>query len=181
MNYKGYKLAKLAAVALMAAAYARAQENQGLERRIVVSIPDRQLALVEDGRVVKTFAIAVGAPESPSPDGTFTIINRIPRPTWYAPGKVVPPGKHNPLGTRWLGLSLKGFGIHGTNMPRSIGQPKSHGCIRMRNRDVNVLFEMVRIGDVVEIHGERDESLAGLFDNPRPPKEPAELSAGAGA
>ena len=64
---------------------------------------------------------------------------------------VIPPGKANPLGTRWIGLSRKGYGIHGTNNPRSIGRRASHGCIRMRNRDVEELFEMVAVGDRVEI------------------------------
>jgi len=152
-----------AAVALITAAAALAQENPG-SRRIVVSIPDRKLALIENGRVLKVYATAVGAPVSPSPNGTFTVVNRIPNPTWYTPGKVVPPGKDNPLGTRWLGLSLKGFGIHGTNSPRSIGKAKSHGCIRLRNQDVEELFELVRAGDVVELRGERDEEIARIFE-----------------
>ena len=165
------RLMKLAAVALMAVAEGAAQEAQSSRRRIVISIPDRKLALVEDGRVVKIFRTAVGAPKSPSPTGTFTIMNRIPNPTWYTPGKIVGPGAENPLGTRWLGLSLKGFGIHGTNIPRSIGRAKSHGCIRMRNRDVEELFEMVRAGDVVELHGERTEELARIFDSASAPAE----------
>lgn len=158
------RLVQLAAVALMTMAEAAAQESPTTRRRIVVSIPDRKLALVVDGRVVKVFPTAVGAPKSPSPTGTFTIVNRVPKPTWYTPGKVVPPGPENPLGTRWLGLSLKGFGIHGTNSPRSIGRAKSHGCIRMRNRDVQELFELVRVGDVVELHSERSAEIATFFD-----------------
>ena len=88
-------------------------------RRVVISIPDRKLALMEGDRVVKVYPVAVGARLSPSPSGEFAIVTRIPQPTYYAPGKVIPPGPANPLGTRWLGLSLKGFGIHGTNEPRS--------------------------------------------------------------
>jgi lipoprotein-anchoring transpeptidase ErfK/SrfK len=122
------------------------------ERRIVVSIPDRKAALVaEDGSVVKVYPVAVGARRSPSPTGEFEIVNRIPKPTYYAPGVVIGPGKANPLGTRWIGLSRKGYGIHGTNAPGSIGRRASHGCIRMRNRDVEELFEMVRVGDRVVI------------------------------
>jgi lipoprotein-anchoring transpeptidase ErfK/SrfK len=96
----------------------------------------------------------VGAASTPSPIGTFTIVNRIPNPTYYRPGKVVGPGAANPLGTRWIGLSEKGYGIHGTDNPRSIGYAKSHGCIRLRNADVERLFERVRAGDVVELHAE---------------------------
>ncbi len=161
---------KLIAAVMLAAARAAAQDAtaqqaaaQRAPARLVVSIPDRKLALIENGRVVKVYATSVGAPVSPSPTGTFTVATRIPNPTWYHPGKVIGPGRNNPLGTRWLGLSLKGFGIHGTNAPRSIGKAASHGCIRLRNRDVEDLFERVRVGDVVELHGERDEVVDSVF------------------
>jgi lipoprotein-anchoring transpeptidase ErfK/SrfK len=133
------------------------------DRRVVVSIPDRKLAVVEGDRVVKVFETAVGAPNSPSPEGTFTIVNHIEDPTWYTKGKVVPPGKANPLGTRWMGLSKKGYGIHGTNVPSSIGKNASHGCIRMRNHDVEELFKIVAVGDVVELHGERTPEIERIF------------------
>lgn len=132
-------------------------------RRIVVSIPDRKLALIVDGRVVKAYSVAVGAKLSPSPSGDFKIAHRIPQPTYYAPGKIIPPGDGNPLGTRWLGLGLRGYGIHGTNEPRSIGRNVSHGCIRMRNGDIEELFEMVRVGDAVELYAERTDELAQIF------------------
>ncbi len=143
---------------------AAAEASQSIStRRIVVSIPDCKLALVQDGRVVKIYPIAVGAKVSPSPSGEFRIVHRITQPTYYAPGVIIPPGKANPLGTRWLGLSQKGYGIHGTNQPRSIGRRASHGCIRMRNRDIEELFELVRAGDVVELHTERTAELAEIF------------------
>ncbi|HUI57881.1 MAG TPA: L,D-transpeptidase [Bryobacteraceae bacterium] len=158
------KLAAFTSVMLMATAEALAQENMARPtRRIVVSIPDRKLAVVESGKVVKIFQTAVGAPESPSPTGVYQIVNTISDPTWYSKGKVVPPGKNNPVGTRWLGLSLKGYGIHGTNMPASIGQNASHGCIRLRNRDIEELFGMVRIGDPVELYGDRTPELDQIF------------------
>ncbi|HEY1203110.1 MAG: L,D-transpeptidase [Bryobacteraceae bacterium] len=152
------KAMTVAALLLLAAGRAAAQD-----RRIVVSIPDCKLALVENGQVVKVYETAVGAPVSPSPTGTFRIATRLAHPTYFHPGKVVGPGANNPLGPRWLGLSLKGFGIHGTNAPRSIGHAASHGCIRLRNRDIVDLFERVEVGDVVELHGERDELVARLF------------------
>jgi lipoprotein-anchoring transpeptidase ErfK/SrfK len=156
------KLAAVAGVLAFAAAEALAQEKQPA-RRIVVSIPDRKLAVVEDDRVVRVFDTAVGAPKSPSPAGTFSIATRLVDPTWYHQGKVVPPGKANPLGTRWLGLSVKGYGIHGTNVPSSIGRNASHGCIRMRNRDVEKLFEMVAVGDQVELYTERTPEVEQIF------------------
>jgi lipoprotein-anchoring transpeptidase ErfK/SrfK len=158
------KLAAFTGVLLLAAAEALAQDKQAAApRRIVVSIPDRKLALIEDGRVVKIYQTAVGADRSPSPTGTFTLVNRLENPTWYTKGKVVPPGKSNPLGTRWLGLSQKGYGIHGTSNPSSIGHNASHGCIRMRNHDVEELYKLVAVGDTVELHRQRTPELDRIF------------------
>ena len=161
---RGMWMAAVAAVAAMAGhAEAADTVNEPVVRRVVVSIPDRKLAVVENDAVVQVFAVAVGAPNSPSPTGTFTIVNRITDPTYYHPGKVIAAGPQNPLGTRWIGLNQKGYGIHGTDQPSSIGDAKSHGCIRLRNADVERLFERVRPGDVVELHGERTPELDQLF------------------
>ena len=183
-------LAVLTSAMLMAAAEALAQDKAQdkvqesakdnparLARRIVVSIPDRKLAVVEGDRVIRIFETAVGAPKSPSPTGTFQIVNHIADPTWYGPGKIVPPGKCNPLGTRWMGLSRKGYGIHGTNRPDSIGHNASHGCIRMRNHEVEQLFQMVAVGDQVELHGERNPELDRIFSTPAPAIAATELVA----
>jgi L,D-transpeptidase ErfK/SrfK len=136
-------------------------------RRVVVSIPDRKLALIENDQIVRIYPVAVGAAVSPSPVGTFSIVNRVSNPTYYKTGKVVGPGSANPVGTRWIGLSAKGYGIHGTDAPASIGFAKSHGCIRLRNRDIEQLFELVRAGDVVELHAERTPEIAQLFAESR--------------
>jgi lipoprotein-anchoring transpeptidase ErfK/SrfK len=132
-------------------------------RQVIVSIPDRKLAIVEESGVLRVFDVSVGAIVSPSPTGEFRVVNRIPRPTYYRPHVVIPPGADNPLGTRWIGLDRKGFGIHGTNVPSSIGHAASHGCIRLRNQDIEQLFEMLRPGDSVEIRAERDDETAELF------------------
>lgn len=137
--------------------------NNSATRVVLVSLADRQLAVLEDGNVIARYPIAVGASDSPTPTGEFRIVSRVSHPTYYHPGTVIPAGKDNPLGTRWLGLSQKGYGIHGTNAPRSIGTAASHGCIRMRNRDVEQLFTMLHVGDAVEIRGERDEETAQMF------------------
>jgi lipoprotein-anchoring transpeptidase ErfK/SrfK len=134
-----------------------------VNRVVLVSIPDRKLAVIENGNVVATFPVAVGAAASPSPTGEFQIVNRVSNPTYYRPGTVIPSGKNNPVGTRWVGLSQKGYGIHGTNAPRSVGHAASHGCIRLGNRDIEKLFTMVQVGDVVQIRGERDEQVAQIF------------------
>jgi lipoprotein-anchoring transpeptidase ErfK/SrfK len=158
------KMAALTSAVLLASAEAMAQDNVVRPvRRIVVSIPDRKLAVMDGDHVVRIFETAVGAPKSPSPEGVYRIVSSIEDPTWYYKGRTVPPGPGNPLGTRWLGLSVKGYGIHGTNVPSSIGKNASHGCIRMRNRDVEQLFKMVAVGDVVELIGERSEDLARIF------------------
>jgi lipoprotein-anchoring transpeptidase ErfK/SrfK len=161
------KLAAFISVLMMATAEALAQENLARPaRRIVVSIPDRKLAVIESGQIVKIFETAVGAPASPSPTGFFQIVNSVPDPTWYSKGKIVPPGPSNPLGPHWLGLSLKGYGIHGTNAPGSIGRDASHGCIRLRNRDIQDLARMVAVGDAVELYGERTSELEQIFGGP---------------
>lgn len=144
-------LMRVAVAAMIVAAEALGQEMRGSDRRIVVSIADRRLMLIEGGEVVKTYAVAVGTPATPTPSGTFEVVTRVTNPAWYQPGKVVPPGPHNPLGPRWIGLSRKGYGIHGTDSPRSIGGAKSHGCVRMKNADVEELFELVQVGDTVEL------------------------------
>lgn len=138
-------------------------KTQTLDRFILVSIPDRRLALIDNGVVVKTYEIAVGAEDSPSPTGDYTIVSRVVDPVWYHEGKTVAPGKANPVGSRWMGLSLKGYGIHGTNRQSSVGKAVSHGCFRLKKKDVEELFSLVKIGDLVTIRGERDELVATVF------------------
>lgn len=139
-----------------------------LTRRVVVSLADRKLALLVNGAIVRVFPVAVGAPVSPSPIGRFTIINRLSEPTYYRPGKVIGPGPSNPLGTRWLGLDRKGYGIHGTDDPQSIGYARSHGCIRLRNEDVQELFSLLRVGDVVELLDGPTPEVARIFGETAP-------------
>jgi len=165
-------------VAILAAASAEVYA-EGATRRLVISIPDRKIALVEDGRVVKVYPVAVGKASTPSPRGSFHIASRIQHPTWYQPGKVIGPGPANPLGTRWMGLGYKGYGIHGTNMPLSIGKAASHGCIRMRNRDVEDLFNRVEVGDTVELVTEVSPELAEAFGENK--AEPSAATATAAA
>jgi len=140
-----------------------AESKPHSERRIVVSIPDRKLALIENNRVVKIYDVAVGAAVSPSPRGEFQITRRLENPTYYKPGVMIGPGAGNPLGTRWVGLNVKGFGIHGTNRPDSIGHNASHGCIRLRNRDIEELFARVKVGDRVFLIAEHTDEVAQIF------------------
>src|SRR6516165_1018353 len=147
------------------------------KRVIVVSLEDHKLALVEDGQVKKVYIVAVGKPSTPSPSGTFTIARRVKNPTYSHNGKIVPAGPGNPVGTRWMGLSIKGYGIHGTNEPRSIGKAASHGCIRMAKADLEEMYEMVAVGDTVELVGERNEETAKLFSGAEPTDAPVTVTA----
>lgn len=121
------------------------------EQRIVVHVASRKLALMDGDSVVRLYDVAVGKVTTPTPAGQFQIVIRLEHPTWYGGGRPVPPGVRNPLGTRWLGLSASGYGIHGTNVPASIGTAASRGCIRMHNRDVEELYSLVATGTKVEI------------------------------
>jgi len=169
------KLAKMAAVLTIGAVVALADSPV---RQIIVSIPDRKLVLLEDGKIKRVYDIAVGKTATPSPTGTFHIACRVKDPTWYGPGVVVPPGRANPLGTRWMGLGYQGYGIHGTNNPRSIGKAASHGCIRMRTLDAEDLFTQIEVGDEVQLVGERNEQIAKLL--PETPTVAATDSRGGG-
>jgi lipoprotein-anchoring transpeptidase ErfK/SrfK len=140
-----------------------------VKRVIVVSLEDRKLALVEDGQVKKVYTVAVGKPTTPSPSGTFSIARRVKNPTYSHNGKTVLPGPGNPVGTRWMGLSVKGYGIHGTNEPNSIGKAASHGCIRMGRKDLEEFYELVNVGDTVELVGQRNEETAQLFGGEQMP------------
>lgn len=148
-----------------------AAKKDGHTRQIVISIADRKLALIEDGRTLKTYPIAVGARYTPSPDGDFTVINHARNPTYRHKGKEILPGKDNPLGTRWIGLSQKGYGIHGTNVPNSIGKAASHGCFRMGKEDVEDLYSRVQVGDTVTVRRQRDAMIAQVFSSEAFPNE----------
>jgi hypothetical protein len=122
---------------------------------IIINIPSFQLILYKDGVRYRTYPIAVGKVVSPSILGTVHIINKVADPTYYPPDwykrnlKPISPGPDNPVGTRWLGLSVKGYGIHGTNDPDSIGGARSAGCVRMHNADVEELSRLIPVGTPV--------------------------------
>ena len=108
--------------------------------RIVINTKAHTLTLFRDNNVYKTYKVAVGKPSTPTPKGTFKIINRA-----------INPG--GPFGARWLGLNIPygDYGIHGTNNPSSIGKSVSSGCIRMFNNQVIELSNLVPIGTTVTI------------------------------
>jgi lipoprotein-anchoring transpeptidase ErfK/SrfK len=150
--------------AILVAAASEMAAESAPSRRLIVNIPARKIALVEDGKVVKMYSVAVGKSSTPSPSGTFHIVSHVVNPTYSHAGKVVRPGPGNPVGTRWMSIGYKGYGIHGTNHPESIGHAASHGCIRLRNHDVEELFQLVRVGDEVDLLEDPTPEEASLFE-----------------
>ena len=105
---------------------------------IEINLGERILRLLQGGSVVNAYPIAIGKPATPSPLGSLTILN-----------KAVNPG--GPFGTRWMGITPNGIGIHGTGDPSSIGLAISNGCIRLYNQDVEAIFPLMNVGDPVVI------------------------------
>jgi len=112
-------------------------------------------------QTVTTFPIGIGDQGKETPVGTFTVIEKIRNPAWYVPESirkerpdlpaVVPPGPENPMGSHALRLSNRTVLIHGTNRPWGIGSRVSHGCIRLHQEDIALLFEMIPRGTRVSI------------------------------
>lgn len=116
-----------------------------------------RLTVAHNGRL-RAFPVAVGMPAYPTPYGNFQVTDMQRNPTWYPPDSrwaaglgPVPPGSGNPLGTRWIGTSAPGIGMHGTPSPGSIGTRASHGCIRMYIGDAERLFTLTSVGTPVYI------------------------------
>jgi lipoprotein-anchoring transpeptidase ErfK/SrfK len=126
---------------------------------IVIHRGINRLYLYNGTHLVRVFPVATGQPAWPTPLGHFEIVVKQKNPWWYPPtqdswaagAKPVPPGPGNPLGTRWMGLSAPGVGIHGTSEPWSIGHSESHGCIRMQIPAAEWLYNRVRVGTPVFI------------------------------
>ncbi|MGE5559161.1 MAG: L,D-transpeptidase [Bacillota bacterium] len=132
----------------------RAARGESHNLRILINIPAYEMKVIQDGELRYTFPVAVGKPSEPTPVGFFHIACVVSNPTWYPQHdhrKPVPPGPKNPLGRWWLGLSAKGYGIHGNNNESSIGRSVSKGCIRMYNRHIEELVKVVQPGTPVEI------------------------------
>ena len=125
---------------------------------IVIRRGVNELRYYQGATLVRTFGVATGQAVYPTPTGTFSIVDMQLNPWWLPPDsawakgeKPIPPGPGNPLGTRWMGLSAPGVGIHGTPDDASIGYSASHGCIRMHIPDAEWLFHHVEIGTPVVI------------------------------
>jgi lipoprotein-anchoring transpeptidase ErfK/SrfK len=126
---------------------------------IVIHRGINRLYFYNGTHLVRVFPVATGQAIYPTPLGHFEIVVKQKNPWWYPPTQdawarglqPVPPGPGNPLGTRWMGLSAPGVGIHGTSEPWSIGHSESHGCIRMQIPSAEWLYNRVRVGTPVFI------------------------------
>jgi hypothetical protein len=125
---------------------------------VVIRRNSHRLYLYQGVNFVRERRVGTGRRGSPTPLGRFTIVTKARNPWWYPPDSAwangaepIPPGPGNPLGTRWMGLSVSGVGIHGTPDPASVGYSRSHGCVRMYRRQAEWLFRRVRVGTPVII------------------------------
>jgi LysM repeat protein len=110
---------------------------------IAIDKSQNVLSLIQNGEVIKRYIVSTGA-DNGTPTGTFKIITKLKNPTWYRTGAVIPPDSpENILGTRWMGFDLRGYGIHGTTEPQQLGKQVTLGCVRMKNEDVEELYDIV--------------------------------------
>jgi len=125
---------------------------------IVIRRGSNRLYLYNGPALVRTFTVATGQAQYPTPVGDWHIVIKERDPTWNPPdsdwakdAEPIPPGPGNPLGTRWMGLDAAAVGIHGTPDAASLGYSASHGCIRMAIPEAEWLFEHVELGTPVYI------------------------------
>ena len=124
------------------------------ETTIEISLKKRYLTLLDNGKVIAKYPVAIGAPESPTPAGSYSITKMDPAPTYHKGAKVIAPGPKNPVGVRYMAYVQIGSGeyaIHGTAWPNwvKLRSAVSLGCIRMLNNDVIQVFNRVKVGTPV--------------------------------
>ncbi len=136
----------------------RGQLNQRINR-VVANKAEKTLYAYNDDKLVATYPTTIGSSDTPSPHGTFKIINKVKMP-WYkatvgegAQKEVymLPPGPNNPVGVVWMGLSKPSYGLHGSPKPEGISRQASHGCIRLTNWDVLEVYANIEKGATVEL------------------------------
>jgi len=126
------------------------------EIRLVVKRNQRRVDVYQGEQLLTSYRIAVGKKGWETPLGNFRVFNMETNPTFksFKTGKIIPPGADNPLGVRWIGIWTDGktqLGFHGTDQEELIGKAVSHGCIRMHNKDVIALYQLVQIGTLVTV------------------------------
>jgi len=131
---------------------AYAVNAEEVQRKIVIDIPSRRLSILENNQIVKEYQVAVGKSNSQTPIGDFQVVNKAINP-YYGKLKIPGGNLNNPLGTRWLGFLIRNgsYGIHGNSNPDSIGTFASAGCVRMYERDVQEVYEIILKGTPVSV------------------------------
>ena len=124
------------------------------ETRLLLNLKKRRVFVYQGQKIIASYPVAIGRRGWETPTGQFRVIQMVREPVWQHPftGQLVPSGKNNPLGARWIGFWTDGanfIGFHGTPQENLIGRAVSHGCVRMRDRDIKALFEKVKIGTSV--------------------------------
>jgi lipoprotein-anchoring transpeptidase ErfK/SrfK len=124
------------------------------QTQVVVDLSDRRAYVYRSDIVIASYPIAIGKKGWETPTGTFQIMHKQYDPIWQHPitDKVFPAGPDSPLGDRWIGFWSDGhnkIGFHGTPDNNTMGTAISHGCIRMRNPDVRLLYKQVSLGTPV--------------------------------
>ncbi|MBF2009166.1 L,D-transpeptidase [Chlorogloeopsis fritschii PCC 9212] len=126
------------------------------QTKVVVDLSDRRVYVYRLGQVIASYPTGIGKKGWETPTGTFEISQKRLNPAWRHPitGKVFPAGADSPLGDRWIGFWSDGrnqIGFHGTPDDELVGSAVSHGCLRMRNPDVRLLYKQVDLGTPVEV------------------------------
>lgn len=127
-----------------------------ISTRLVVDLSEARVESYWGNQRLASYPVAIGKPGWETPTGTFKVLQKQRNPVWRHPitGDLIPSGLNNPLGSRWIGFWSDGrnaIGFHGTNDEKFVGQPVSHGCIRMRNPDIQALYEQVRLGTLIVV------------------------------
>jgi lipoprotein-anchoring transpeptidase ErfK/SrfK len=150
MPLRSVLLGALLSVGVLGAAPAQADTS------IKISLKDRYLTLLDDGKVIGKYPVAIGAPESPTPAGSYAVTKMDPQPVYHKKGKVIAPGPNNPVGVRYVAYVQIGTGeyaIHGTAWPNwvKLRAAVSLGCIRMLNNDVIQVYNRIKVGTPVVV------------------------------
>jgi lipoprotein-anchoring transpeptidase ErfK/SrfK len=126
---------------------------------LVLKLKEKRVYVYQGTKLLKKYPVAIGKKGWETPTGEWQVMEKIKNPAWtsFKTGEVFAPGTTNPLGSRWIGFWTDGrdvIGFHGTANVKSIGTAASHGCVRMRNRDVKALFPLVKVGTTVKVVNE---------------------------
>ncbi|MFB8792033.1 MAG: L,D-transpeptidase [Potamolinea sp.] len=132
------------------------KEIAAIRSRLVVDLSEARVYVYWGDKLLSSYPVAVGQPGWETPTGSFKVLQKQRNPVWLQPitGELIPTGPNNPLGDRWISFWSDGrhrIGFHGTNNEQLVGQPVSHGCLRMKNEDIRALYQQVGVGTSVVV------------------------------